>query len=139
MNVETIPTLMAYPSETEVAILRLPPGGVARVFHPFGVREYRQELDDVEAFAVVPGDKDVIGWGAVPCWHYGLAGIRNGRHELDRLAWHDAAALLDMVPVVYVAYEQIEYFGRPRWVAVDAGIEPLGAEAARLAEQDGAA
>lgn len=138
MNVETIPTLMAYPSQTEVAILHLPPGSVARVFHPFGVREYRDALD-TEAFAVVPGDKDLIGWGAVPCWYYSLAGIRNDRHKLDRAAWHDAAALLDMVPVVYVAYEQVDYFGRPRWVAVDAGIEPLGAESARLAEQDGAA
>ncbi|MFI6496826.1 hypothetical protein [Nonomuraea typhae] len=128
MSAPTIPLIEAHPSLFEVAILHVPAGSGARVRHPSGPLDYRQPLDDLDAYAVVPGDKDAIGWGAVPCWYYSLRGIRNGRHRLDRPAWHSAAALLSSVPVVYVAYERRDYFGRPRWTAV----------AARPAEQAGA-
>lgn len=88
----TVTTLVeAHPSAFEVAILHLTGGATARVHHPFGVREYRPLLVEDDVYAVVPGYADVIGWGAVPCWYYSLRGIRNGRHRLDRPAWHDAA------------------------------------------------
>ncbi|MFB4265392.1 hypothetical protein [Nonomuraea sp. GTA35] len=126
--------LEAFPSAFEVAILHLPNGVAARVHHPFGVKEYRPLIVEESTFVVVPGWADVIGWGAV-CWHYTLRGVRNGRHRLDRAAWHDAATLLQMSPVVYVTYEKRDSYGKPRWTAVDAGVEPL---AARLAEKAGA-
>ncbi|MEU6725590.1 hypothetical protein ABZ917_17935 [Nonomuraea wenchangensis] len=113
----------AFPGVFEVAILHLPAGATARVHHPSGPRDYRQPLD-VAAYAVIPGDRTAIGWGAVPCWYYDVRGIRNGRHALDRAAWQDAAALLRMTPVVYVTFEQVDYYGRSRWTAVEAGIAP---------------
>lgn len=137
MNAETSLLVEAFPGEREVAILRLPAGAVGRVHHPSGlVRDYIGRLD-IEAFAVVPGDRDAIGWGVAQSWYYDVRGIRNGHRALDRPAWHDAARLLADVPVVYVAYEQVEYFGKQRWTAVEAGIEPLGTS--RLTEKAGAA
>jgi hypothetical protein len=137
VNAETIrpAAVEAFPSAFEVAILHLPAGAVARVHHPFGVREYCPLLVECEVYAVVPGFKDVIGWGAVPCWHPSLRSVRNGRHRLDQSAWHHAADLLKNAGVVYVGYEERDYYGRPRWTAVSAWLEP---QAARLAEQAGA-
>ncbi|HEY9370994.1 hypothetical protein [Streptomyces sp.] len=110
----------ARPSVVEVAVLRVPAGAVAAVEHPYGVREYEPELRDVEAWAVVPGSPDTLGWHAVPCWYYTLAGIRNGRLKLDRQAWHAAAKLLRSEPVIYVRHEKQLYFGSWRWTAVSA-------------------
>lgn len=119
MSTLALPRLVieAHPTSTEVAILTLPVGAVARVHHPSGVREYSPELLDVPWYAVVPGDKDRIGWGAVPCWYGGLRGIRNGRHALDRDAWHEAADALEAGGVAYVAYERLPYFSNLRWTA----------------------
>ena len=127
MNAQTLQVVEAFPAAFEVAILHLPAGSMARVHHPSGMREYRPLLVQEDVYAVVPGFAQVIDWGAVPCWHYTLKGIRNGRHRLDRAAWHDAAALLALAPVVYISYERRDHFGKPRWTAVDAGVEPLGA------------
>lgn len=126
----------ARPSVVEVAILRVPVGAVAVVEHPYGVREYEPPLPDVEWWAVVPGSRDTIGWGAVPCWYGSLRGVRNGRHRLDREAWHEAAKLLRTVPAVYLRYEKQLNFGSWRWTAVEASSESVSA---RLAEQAGAA
>ncbi|MFD9949997.1 hypothetical protein ACFWYW_28445 [Nonomuraea sp. NPDC059023] len=120
MSAPAISLVQAYPSPFEVAVLHLVDGAVARVHHPFGVKDYHPSPFEDEAYAVIPGDKNAIGWGAVPCWHYSLRGIRNGRHRLDRAAWHAAAALLRMGPVVYVTYEERDYYGKPRWTAVAA-------------------
>ena len=124
------------PSVVEVAVIHVPAGAVAVVEHPYGVREYEPELPDVEAWAVVPGSPDTLGWRAVPCWHYTLAGIRNGRLKLDRAAWHAAAKLLRREPVVYIRYEQQLCYGLWRWTAVEASTESV---ASRLAEKAGAA
>lgn len=110
----------ARPSVVEVAVLHVPAGAVAVVEHPYGVREYVPELRDVEAWAVVPGSPDTLGWRAVPCWYYTLSGIRNGRLKLDRQAWHAAAKLLRRTPVAYVQHEKRLYFGSWRWTAVSA-------------------
>lgn len=126
----------AYPSATEVAVIHLPAGATARVHHPDGVREYTPMLPDVEDYAVIPGDKDLTGWGAVPCWHGSLAGVRNGRHRLDRDAWHAAATALRAVGVVYVQYEARSYHGKARWTAVSVRRE--AAASLPLAEQIGA-
>jgi hypothetical protein len=134
VKTETIRMVEAHPSAFEVAILHLTAGAAARVHHPFGVREYRPLLVEDDVYVVVPGFKEVIGWGAVPCWHYSLRGIRNGRHRLDRPAWHEAARLLTCTPVAYVRFEERDYYGKPRWTAVEASVE-----AARLAKQGGAA
>jgi hypothetical protein len=110
----------ACPSVVEVAVLHVPAGAVAVVEHPYGVREYEPELRDVEAWAVVPGSPDTLGWHPLPSWYYTLAGIRNGRLKLDRQAWHTAAKLLRSEPVIYVRHEKQLYFGSWRWTAVSA-------------------
>lgn len=125
MSAERLHVVEASPSAFDVAILHVPAGGMARVRHPHGVRDYRPLLAGEDVYAVVPGWAQVIGWGAVPCWHPTLRGVKNGRHRLDRAAWEDAAALLRMVPVVYVAYERRDCYGTPRWTAVHAGVAPL--------------
>lgn len=119
MSALTLPRLLveARPTATEVAILALPVGAGARVHHPDGVREYEPAIDDVPYYVVVPGDKDAIGWGWAVGWFGGLSGIRNGRHRLDRDAWHEAAKALKAGGVAYVMYEARDYFGKPRWTA----------------------
>ncbi|MFI7691715.1 hypothetical protein ACIBQ6_21790 [Nonomuraea sp. NPDC049655] len=134
MTTETIRIVEATPSAFEVAILHLADHATARVHHPFGVKEYTPLLVEDDVYVVVPGWADVIGWGAV-CWHYTLRGVRNGRHRLDRDAWHAAAELLHTNPVVYVTFERRDYYGTPRWTAVHADVESLRGLAARLAEQ----
>ncbi|GAA4221396.1 hypothetical protein FHR32_005068 [Streptosporangium album] len=116
----------ARPTATEVAILHVPAGAVARVHHPAGVREYTPLLPEESWYAVVPGDKDLIGWGAVPCWYGSLAGIRNGRHRLDRDAWHAAARELRSGGVTYVQYEVRDYYGNPRWTATGVRVDSAG-------------
>jgi hypothetical protein len=110
-----------FPSRTEVAIACVPQGGVAVVHHRSGVREYTYSLPDVPMFLVAPGDREAIGWGWSEGWYGSLRGVRNGHHRLDRQAWHDAAAAVQRgASVTYVIYEQVEYFGKPRWTAVGA-------------------
>lgn len=129
----------ARPSVVEVTILRVPAGALAVVEHPSGqVREYEYGLD-VDQYAAIPGSRDVLGWGAGVCWYSSLLGVRNGRHLLDRDAWHAAARLLRSESVVYVRHEQRLHFGSWRWTAVSASAEPVLAEASRLAEKAGAA
>ncbi|MFF4417005.1 hypothetical protein ACFYY8_31175 [Streptosporangium sp. NPDC001559] len=108
----------ARPSATEVAVVFVPAGAVVRVHHPAGVREYVAPLPEEAWYVAIPGDRDVIGWGAVPCWYGSLAGIRNGRHSLDREAWHAAARQLATIDVAYVQFEQRDHFGAQRWTAV---------------------
>ncbi|MEV0382305.1 hypothetical protein [Nonomuraea sp. NPDC050643] len=129
MNVETRLQVVARPSVLEVAVLHLPAGSVAVVEHLFGVREYETPLPDIEWWAVVPGNRDAIAWGAVPCWYGSLRGVRNGRLRLDRDAWHEAARLLRSAPVVYVAYEQVRHYGSWRWTAVSASVAGLAEKA----------
>jgi hypothetical protein len=125
VNAETMPaTVEAFPSAYDIAILKLPIGVTARVHHPAGVREYAPPLP-VPYFAVVPGDRETIGWGAVPCWYSSLTGVRNGHHRLDRRAWHDAARLLARADLVYVRYEVRDYYGKPRWTAVRAEVREV--------------
>lgn len=126
----------AYPSATEVAVIHVPAGATARVHHPSEVQEYTPPLPEVPWYAVIPGDRDLTGWGAVPCWHGSLAGVRNGRHGLDRDAWHAAAKALRTVGVVYVQRELIDHHGTPRWTAVSVRRE--AAASLPLAEQIGA-
>lgn len=133
MNAESAQVVR--PSVVEVAVVHVPAGAVAVVEHPYGVREYEAPLPDVEWWAVAPGSRDTIGWGAVPCWYGSLRGVRNGRHKLDREAWREAARLLRSEPVVYIRYERQFYFGSWRWTAVEASTESV---AARLAEKAGA-
>ncbi|MEV7013477.1 hypothetical protein [Streptosporangium sp. NPDC051022] len=113
----------ARPADTEVAIVYVPAGSTVQVHHPDGVRWYEPLLPDEACYAVVPGDKDKIGWGAVPCWYGSLTGIRNGRHRMDREAWHAAARALAATGVVYVQYKQREYYGAQRWTAVACRVE----------------
>ena len=109
----------AYPQPAEVAVVAVPAGGVARIHYPSGVvMDYPPPLDDEAWIAVVPGDKDLIGWGCVPCWYGSPRGVRNGHHQLDRAVWHDAAAQVCRQAVVYVVHELQDYYSRQRWTAV---------------------
>lgn len=113
-----------FPSRTEVAIVHVPQGGVAVVHHRSGVREYTYSLPDVPTFLVVPGDREAIGWGWSQGWYGSLRGVRNGRHRLDRQAWHDAARAVDRgAQVAYVQYETRDYHGKDRWTAVGVRVE----------------
>lgn len=114
----------ARPSVVEVAILRVPAGAVVVVEHPYGVREYEPHID-VDQYAAVPGSRDVLGWGVGVCWYSSLQGLRNGRHRLDREAWHAAARLLRSESTVYVRHEKRLHFGTWRWTAVDASTTSL--------------
>ncbi|WP_433520064.1 hypothetical protein ACQP2T_63730 (plasmid) [Nonomuraea sp. CA-143628] len=126
MSAETMPSLIvASPSAYEVAIIKLPVGTTARVCHPNGpVREYVPPLD-VPYFVVVPGCRETIDWGCTEGWHESLKGIRNGHLAMHREAWHAAARLLARADVVYVRYEQRDYYGKPRWTAVRAEVREV--------------
>jgi len=113
----------ARPSRVEVAILHLPVGCVARVHHPGRVQEYAPQLPDVAWYAVVPGDREAIGWGWSEGWYGSLTGVRNGKHRLDRDAWHEAAKALRTSSVVYVRYEALTYYGKTRWTATSVRVE----------------
>ena len=109
----------AYPLPAEVAVVAVPVGGVARIHHPSGaVMDYAPPSAAEAWIAVVPGDKDLIGWGCVPCWYGSPRGVRNGHHQLDRAVWHDAAAQVCRQGVVYVVHELQDYYSRQRWTAV---------------------
>ncbi len=111
-----------FPAPTEVALVRVTEGGVARVHHPSGVRDYS---DPFQPLLVVPGDRDVIGWGWAEGWYGSLRGVRNGRHRLDRDAWHAAARVVEQgAGVAYVQYEIRDYYSKPRWTAV--GVRTMG-------------
>jgi hypothetical protein len=108
----------AYPQPVELAVVAVPVGGVARIHYPSGpVMDYPPPLDDEAWIAVVPGDKDLIGWGCVPCWYGSPRGVRNGRHVLDRPVWQEAARQVCRAGVVYVEYRPRLYYGRERWTA----------------------
>lgn len=123
MSAETrLATVDAFPSAYEVAILKLPIGVNARVHHPAGpVREYVPPLP-VPYFVIVPGDRETIGWGWTEGWYESLKGIRNGHLAMHREAWHAAARLLARADVVYVRYEQRDYYGKQTWTAVRADV-----------------
>ena len=124
----------ARPAAVEVAVIHLPPGSLARVHHPDGTREYAPDFPDTPYYVVVPGDVSAIGWGWNVGWYGSLTGVRNGKHRLDRAAWHEAAKALRSASVVYVRYEALAYYGKPRWTAT--GIRVEGALS--LPEQTGA-
>ena len=68
--------------------------------------------------AMLPGDRDLLGWGA-PCSFYGgLAGIRNGHRKRDRAVWHEAAKAIRNGGVAYVELEHLDWYGRGEWFAV---------------------
>ncbi|MEV8636431.1 hypothetical protein AB0395_32740 [Streptosporangium sp. NPDC051023] len=122
----------ARPTATEVAIVYVPAGSVVRVHHQAEVQEYALPLLEVPWYAVIPGDRDVIGWGAVPCWYGSLAGVRNGHHQLDRKAWPAAARALASCGVVYVQYQRIDHHGKQRWTAVSHRVEAVSLSSAEL-------
>lgn len=113
----------AHPAAVEVAVVHLPKGSLARVHHPAGTQEYAPQFPDVPYYVVVPGDREAIGWGWTHGWYGSLTGIRNGHHRLNRDAWHAAARALKTAPVVYVQYEAITYYGKPRWTATSVRVE----------------
>lgn len=110
----------AYPSTTEVAVVSLPAGAVARVHHPSSVvREYEPQLSDEAILVVIPGDRDAIGWGYSQGWYKTPRGLRRGHRPMNRDAWHAAARAVELgAEVVYVQYEQVDYYGKPTWTAV---------------------
>lgn len=114
--------VQARPLLVEVAVIRLPADAVAVVHHAAGVKEYSDPGED--QFLVVPGDRDTIGWGCTPCWYGSTRGVRNGRHRLDRDAWHAAARAVERdADVAYVVYERRDYYGTPRWTATGVRVE----------------
>lgn len=110
-------TLSARPEPYEVVVAHAPAGGVVRVHNPYGYVEFASELPDTPLIVVVPGDREVLGWGVNVLRYLALGRIRNGRHKLDRAAWDQAHAAIRRGGLVYVHYEVTEYYGRPRWTA----------------------
>ncbi len=111
--------VVARPAATEVAVMRIPAEGVGRVHSPAGGhRDFEPELADVAWWLVVPGDRDAIGWGWAYGWYAAIHGVRNGKHRLDRDAWHQAAREVRHGGVAYVQYEPQEYYRKQRWTAV---------------------
>ncbi len=112
-----------FPAATEVAVVELPAGVVAVVHHPGGERREYSDPEQVQIL-VVPGDREAIGWGWSYGWYGSLRGVRNGRHRLDRDAWHEAARAVEAgARVAYVRYEVRDYYGKPRWTAVAVRVE----------------
>lgn len=112
------PAVEVYPAATEVAVIYLPDGGTARVHLADRVRDYSPTLPDAPLIAVVPGDRELLGWGAQVCLYLDLGVVRYGHHRLDRPVWHAAVKALRDGGVVFVQYEQREYYGKSRWTAV---------------------
>lgn len=105
------------PGRNEVAVVSLPPGGVARVHHPAGPRDWAPSLPGERLIATIPCDVDHIGWGASICSYLGVRAIRNGRHRRDRAVWDEAVKALRGHAVVYVRMERGDYYGRAVWTA----------------------
>lgn len=118
MSTETVTVVDVHPARDEVAAVNLPVGCVARVHHPTGAREYPATYPGDPVIAAIPGDIAHIGRGANVSYYPRVKAIRNGRHSRNRKVWDDAARALRRHPVVYVRYEQQEYYGRLVWVAV---------------------
>ncbi|MFE3452445.1 hypothetical protein ACFXJ8_26325 [Nonomuraea sp. NPDC059194] len=116
----------AFPLPAEVAVIAVPAGGVARVHYSHGVSlDYPLPLDDEPWIAVIPGNKELLGWGCVPCWYGSPRGVRNGKHEMDRPVWDEAARAVLRGQVVYVAHERQPYHGGERWTAVSCRTEAV--------------
>lgn len=129
----------AYPKAVEVAIIAVPAGGVVRVHYTSGAPvTFAAPLGENEpTIAVVPGDKDLLGWGCVPCWYDTPRGATRYRHQQDKPVWNDAmSALCRGAEVAYVKHELQTYYSRERWAAVSVR---TGDEPAATDEQTGEA
>ncbi|MFF4777535.1 hypothetical protein ACFY05_32230 [Microtetraspora fusca] len=113
--------------ETDVAVVKLPAGGIARVHHPSGPRDYPPVPRDEPVFLVVPGDRERLGGGATHSIYYDETGLRNGRHRHDRAVWHAAARAArrgDVGDVVLIHHEEQTRYGRTRWAATGLTVCP---------------
>lgn len=117
MNVDT--TLVnVRPDPYEVAIVPTSPGQGVRLHLPTGgVKVYTPTVKDVPLVAVLPGNRKLIGWGWSNGWYGSLAGVRNGKHRLDRDAWRAACHAVRDGGIAYVTYTLRTHFEEPRWTA----------------------
>lgn len=111
------PCVELHPHADEVAVIHLPLGGMVRVHHPGGHRDYTPAIPGEPFIAVIPGDRAHLGWGAYVAWFWHPRRIRLGHHRLDRPAWQKAAEAVRDGGIVYVQYKQEDYHGQPRWTA----------------------
>jgi hypothetical protein len=123
MTTTTARVVDVRPAATEVAVIHLPPGSVARVHHPAGHRDYTGSFHDLPIIMVIPGDRDTIGWGWTHGEYFSLQRIRNGHHQLDRPVWHDAVRAVRGGGVVYIRFEQRDWYGKQRWAATGLRLE----------------
>jgi hypothetical protein len=123
------PVVDLYPRAADVAVMNLPGGTVAHIHRP-GTHEgpFMGHRDPADPFiATVPGDRDLLGWGAMVCSYGSLRGIRNGHHRRDRAIWHAAARAVERGGVVYVEHEQQAPYSKTVWVAVRVRMDELEA------------
>lgn len=114
------PAFYVEPRSDEVALIHSPTGKPARIYTAQGDSVIPQHgAGKAALIAVVPGNVEHIGWGANVSYFGNLRGVRNGHHKLDRPTWEMAAKLVATGGVVYIRYEQQDYFGNPRWTAHD--------------------
>ena len=102
-------------------MVNLPCGVTARVHRANGTDDYRGDLATI---FVAPGDVELLGWGASVVFYLDVRVVRNGRHRLDREVWQAAVKAAQRGGVVYVQHEQRDYYGKPRWTAVEIRKEP---------------
>ena len=109
------------PRPADVAVVSLPAGTVIRVHRASApaLGEYRPAVDGaLPVIAMIPGDRELLGWEVVFCQVSGLRGVRNGHHRRDRAVWHQAAGMIKNGGVVYVEHERRPWYGRMAWQAV---------------------
>jgi hypothetical protein len=121
-GVTATPIIDIRPEINEIAVVNLPVGQAARVHHPSGPRVWAPPPGE-RLIAEIPCDNTHIGWGVVITSYIAVGAIRNGRHRRDRAVWHEAARAVRRQPVVYVAMDQREYYGRHVWTAISVRTE----------------
>src|SRR5256885_2698557 len=98
-------------THTEVLVANLPAGSVLTVHHPGGVvRQFESHLPGEPLIVAVPGDLEVLGWGAYVIHYMTTHQIRNGHHRLDRAVWWEAERVVRDGGIAYVQHELRDHY-----------------------------
>ena len=116
-------TVDLHPEPTEVAAFSLPAATVVRVHHPSGPVEYGNayagdpELAGLPFSGTIPGDREVLGWGAKIVTYFDVRVMAHGKRKAERPVWQAAVKAIAKGGVVYVQHEQQDWYGKTVWVA----------------------
>lgn len=110
------------PRPAETVVANLPPGTTIRVVRDGQEPSDFLSDDEVDGVPPLPVVAEIpapeLNGFAIVRHMIGLRGLRNGRHKRDRSIWHKAAGAVSRGGVAYVLHQQVDWYGRPVWMAV---------------------